>query len=117
MRMLKRNSVPFRYFPYVGEIEKLDGELHTGIMEPNYGIPFDYWGNISVPSNMAQANLFGLNTPYTHVLLTDTEAQIEENGRIECNNVQYDVTAVRRSLNVVSVALKQRTVSHAEVGE
>ena len=111
MRLQKRNTVPFRYFPYVGETEKMNGGMHTGEMEPRYGVPFDYMGNLSVPSGMAQANLFGLNTPYTHVLLTEPGADIEEHGMVECGNVRYDVAAVRKSLNVVSVALRKRTVS------
>lgn len=109
MRLLKRNTVGFRYFPYVGETEAMDGERHTGNMKPRYGLPFEYVGNLSAPSNMAQANLFGLNTPYTHVLLTEAGAEIAENGAVECGGRWYDVTAVRPTMNTVSIALKQRT--------
>lgn len=82
---------------------------------PVYGDPVQYWGNISVPSGAVTDNLFGLNTPYTHVLLMgDTEADIKEEGLITWKDCDYDVMAVRPSQNVLAVALRKRTVNHAE---
>ena len=113
MRLLKRDTVTFRYYPYVGEREMMDDGRHTGEMKPRYGVPFEYHGNLSAPSGMAQANLFGLNTPYTHVLLTEAGAEIAENGAVECGGRWYDVTAVRPTMNTVSIALRRRTENAA----
>lgn len=113
MRLLKRDTVSFRYYPYVGERETMDAGRHTGEMKPRYGVPFEYHGNLSSPSGFAQANLFGLNTPYTHVLLTETGVDIQEHGLIQCGTHYYDVTAVRPSANVMNIALRKRTENNA----
>lgn len=113
MRLLKRDTVTFRYYPYVGEWEERDNGLHTGVMKPRYGVPFEYHGNLSSPSGFAQANLFGLNTQYTHVLLAESGVEISEHGMIESGGTYYDVTAVRPSANVVNVALRKRTENNA----
>ena len=113
MRLIKRYLVTFRYYPYVGEREMMDDGRHTGEMKPRYGVPFEYHGNISSPSGFAQANLFGLNTQYTHVLLAERGVEISEHGMIESGGTYYDVTAVRPSANVVNVALRKRTENAA----
>ncbi len=88
--------------------------LHTGNQRPVYGDPVQYLGNISAPSGIVTDNLFGVNTPYTHVLLMgDTEADIKEEGLITWKDCDYDVMAVRPSPNVLAIALKKRTANRA----
>lgn len=115
MRCLRRNTSVFLYKAYLGKEEKLKDGMHTGTLAAKYADPVRYRGNISAPSGFATANLFGLNTPYTHVLVMDNpKAEIAEDGLIEWNGATYEVKAVRQSLNVLSVALKKRTENAAE---
>ena len=118
MRLQRRNTVLFQYRQVVGQEERLLNGMHTGNYDPVYGDPVEYRGNISVPSGFATDNLFGVNTRYTHVLvMDDPNAEISEDGLIEWNGGEYDVTAVRQSMNVLSVALKKRTANHASDGD
>ena len=110
MRILRRNSTVFRYYEVTGTTEVLKDGKHTGNYKATYSDPVTYRGNIGLPNGTATDNLFGLNTPYTHVLLMDDpKAAIKETGIVEWQNVLYEVRAVRPSLNVLSVALKRRT--------
>lgn len=118
MKLQRRNTVLFQYKPVTGQEERLLNGMHTGNYDPVYGDPVMYRGNISVPSGFATDNLFGVNTQYTHVLVMDKpDADIAESGLIEWNGDKYDVEAVRKSINVLSVALKKRTANHAADGE
>ena len=115
MRLLRRNTTVFDYRPYTGEEERITNGRHTGINDPKYGDPVSYRGTISVPSGYVTDNLFGLNTQYTHVLvMDDPDADIQEYGLIEWKGRTYEIRAVRQSQNVLSAALKKRTVNHAE---
>lgn len=115
MRLLKRNTKRFIYKARTGEEEVLNDGMHTGIYEPVYTDGTAYYGNISAPSGFVTPELFGIDTNYTHVLLVDKpKADIKEDGLIECEGVTYEIRAVRPSLNVLSVALKEVTVNHAE---
>ena len=114
MRLMNRNMAAFRYYPLSGEAEILNDGMHTGNWRPTYGLPVEYYGTFSPPSGTASANLFGLNTQYTQVHVMDrTDAEIEETGLIEWKYGFYEITAVRPSLNVLSVALKKRTKNAA----
>lgn len=114
MKLLRRNTVLFRYRARTGEEETLKDGLHAGNYSPTYGDPVRYRGNISAPSGFATDNLFGVNTQYTHVLLMDDpKAKIAEDGLIYWNGDVYEVQAVRPSINVLAVALKKRTVNNA----
>ena len=115
MRNLKRNEKPFEYLPWTGAESDLNsnGE-HTGEFYPVYGDPVPYRGNISMPSGQAIQTFYGLDARYTHVLvLHEPDADIREQGQIRYNGRLYDITAVRPSLNVLSVALRQKTEDHA----
>lgn len=111
MRLLIRNRTTFQYYGYTGVDSDLDeNELHTGNFKPVYEDPVTYNGNISSPSGAAVQAFDGLDIRYTHILLMDNlKADIRETGYIVWKNKTYDVTAVRPSLNVLSVALHQRT--------
>ena len=116
MRLLKRNTTKFEYLPYDGTVTDLNDEgEHTGEFVPAYGTAVEYTGNISIPSGSVNPTFYGKDIRYTHVLLMDDpKADIRENGVIRWNGNLYDVTAVRPSLNSLSVALKQQTGNHAE---
>lgn len=112
MKLLKRNLTECEYMEYLGTQEVMADERHTGRYEVQYGDPVVFHGMIDVPSGHVQNQLFGINTNYTHVLLLDDpNADIKEAGRIRWKNALYEITAVRQSLNVLSVALKKLTAT------
>lgn len=115
MRLLRRNTTVFWYRPFVRSDEKLLNGRHTGTYEPVYGDPIQYRGNISAPSGSVSENLFGQNIQYTHVLLMDDpDADIREDGLVEWKNGEYEIRAVRPSINVLAVALRKRTKDHTD---
>ena len=108
MKLLKRNLTQFTYEAYKEKHEILKDGKHTGKYEILYKNPVSYTGNISIPSQMASQQWFGIETNYTHVLLMDDpNADIKETGLIRWKGNTYIITAVRPSLNVLAVALKQ----------
>lgn len=116
MRLLKRNTKEFEYLPNTGETSGIndDGD-HTGEYRPVYGEPVTYRGNISVPSGHTQHQFFGEDIRYTHILVMDNpDVAIDEFGVIRYNGDLYDITAVRPSLNAVSIAIRKRTKTYPE---
>ena len=117
MKLLIRNRTEFEYYGYTGVDSDVDEEtgMHTGVWRPVYDEPVTYKGNISAPSGSAVQAFDGLEVRYTHVLLMDNpNADISEAGYIVWKGKTYDVTAVRPSLNVLSVALRMRTENHGD---
>ena len=115
MKLLRRNCSEFTYRPYLGESDLDTDGYHTGEFTQTYGDPVTYRGNLSVPNGYAMQTVFGLDIRYTHVLLMDEpEAEIDEYGLVEWKGGQYEVRAVRPSLNVLAVALRKLTANHAE---
>lgn len=111
MRLLMRNTTRFEYLAYDGVETDLneDGE-HTGEFHPEYGNPVIYRGNISTPSGQTQQTFYGEDIRYTHTLvMDDPNAQISEHGMIRWKGHMYEVTAVRPSINSLTVALKRMT--------
>ena len=110
MRLLRRNATEFEYLPYDGTETDLNeyGE-HTGETHPKYGDPEVYRGNISIPSGQTTHTFYGEEIRYTHTLLMDKDVGMNEHGIIRWNNRMYEVMAVRPSMNVVSIALRQMT--------
>ena len=122
MRLLQRNLTEFEYIPQTEETD-IDPEtgIHTGEFRPvtaeddEDAEPILYEGNISPASQYATYTLFGTDIRYTHVLLMDDpEVEINEYGKIKWNGDLYDIRAVRRSLDSVSIALRKQTKDHAE---
>ena len=108
-RLLKRNLTEFAYRAYAGKTEILNGEKHTGKHSITYTDPVYYEGNISTASGLSTQEWYGLDKQYTHVLLmADPETDIKEDGIIEWRGGEYEVRAVRSSLNVLAVALRYR---------
>ena len=116
MKLLIRNRTEFEYYAYTGvDDDKDEDGLHTGIPHPVYDDPVTYKGNISAPSGTAVQAFDGLDVRYTHVLLMDDpNADISEAGRIQWKGHMYKITAVRPSLNVLSVALLAETVDNGD---
>ena len=108
MKTLKRNETTFTYKAFKEKTEKLLNGKHTGKMSVSYEEPVEYTGNISAPSGQTNTDLFGIDVKYTHVLIMDDPTvDIKEDGLILWKGDAYEVKAVRPSLNVLAVALKQ----------
>ena len=117
MKLLFRNMTDFEYLPYTGLETDIDEEtgLHTGEFRPDYGSAVTYRGNISVPSGAAMQAFDGLEVRYSHILvMDDPNADIRETGKIRWKNRLYQITAVRPSLNVLSVAMLAETVDYGD---
>ena len=116
MRLLRRNTTEFEYLPNTGETSDVndDGD-HTGEYHPVYGTAVTYRGNISVPSGHTEHQFFGEDARYTHVLvMDDPNVAIDVYGVIRWNGDLYDISAVRPSLNAVSIALRKQTKTYPE---
>ena len=110
MKLLKRNTTEFEYLPPDGTTTDMndDGD-HTGDFRPTHGTPVTYRGNISAPSGHTNQQFYGEEVRYSHTLVMDKpDADIEETGIIRWKGNTYTITAVRRSLNVLNVALQQQ---------
>ena len=116
MKLLIRNRTEFEYLPYNGVTEVLtEDNEHTGEYEPWYGDPVTYKGNISAPSGTVNQTFYGRDIRYTHTLLMDDpNVDIHEGGVIRWKGEQYDIRAVVRSINSVSIALRRQTTDHSE---
>lgn len=120
MKLLKRNLTEFEYLAYTGNETDIDPEtgLHTGEPVPEYAEPVWYEGNISPASLLTTQTFYGEDIRYTHVLLMDDpDAEIDEYGMIRWEGDLYEIRAVRRSQNVLNVALRKLTKNHAETEE
>lgn len=114
MRLLKRNTTEFEYLPYTGVETDLneDGE-HTGEFHPEYGTPIPMRGNISTPNGQTSNQFYGEDIRYTHTLVMDhPNPGIDEYGKIRWKGEDYEIRAVRPSINSVSIALRKCTVNH-----
>lgn len=115
MKTLKRNETEFTYKAFVSKTEKLNNGKHTGKFIISYSEPITYRGNISLPYGQAFQQLFGIETQYTHVLLMDDpKIDIREDGLIQWKGKEYQIKAVRPSLNVLAVALQQTIQGDSE---
>ena len=119
MKLLRRNTTEFEYLPYSGVLSDLnsDGE-HTGEFHPDYGEAVPYRGNISVPSGKTNQTFYGEDIRSTHTLvMDDPDVEINEHGMIRWKGNMYEITAVRPSINYVSIALRRVTGDAAEGDE
>lgn len=116
MKLLRRNLTEFEYYAYTGvDSDVNDDGLHTGIPVPVYADPVVYRGNISVPSGIAVQAFEGLDIRYSHVLVMENvNAPIDEYGYIVWKGRKYSITAVRPSINVLSVALIAQTHDYGD---
>lgn len=117
MRLLRRNLKEMEYLPYEGESDiDPDTGRHTGEPAVQYGDPIPFDGNISAPSQYVNPTFYGEDIRYTHTLTMDppTDFTVDEFGLIRYEGDTYEIRAVRRSLNNLSLALKKRTVNHAD---
>ena len=114
--MSERNMTDFWYIPYEYTMTDLndDGE-HTGEFHRAYGYPVSMKGNISVPSGRANQTFYGQDIRYTHTLVMDNpNVDIKESGLIFWKGIEYEILAVRPSINSVTIALRRQTSDNYE---
>jgi len=118
MILLRRNLREMEYIPYEGESDiDPDTGRHTGDPIPQYGEPIPFKGNLSTPSGHTNATFYGEDIRYTHTLMMeppDWDEPVNEHGLVRDGEDLYDITAVRLSLNYLSLALRRQTVNHAD---
>lgn len=119
MRQLRRNTTIFEYFPPGGvETDLNEQGEHTGDFQPVYAEPVSYRGSISSPSGSVNQTFYGQDIRYTHTLVMDQpDVDIRENGKIRWKDNDYEIMAVRPSINFVSFALRRITSDAAEAEE
>ena len=114
MHTLARNRQKLYYALYEGEEKKLDADgRYTGEKLLTYSGAFEARLNISPALGYADIENFGLNTDYSHILVTDDmECEIDEKtiiwyGKEPTEYFNYVVLRKAVTLNHVIYALQQ----------
>lgn len=124
MRLLKRNAREIQYALYIGQEDIVSGEdeygnpIFSGETEKKYSEKRALQANIGPPDGTTTADVFGGNVTYDRVLVTfDMDCPIDENSILwidkdpETAPYDYNVAAVRPSLNCIRYAIKRVNVS------
>lgn len=117
MKALARNKQTVYYALYKEKAKVYDSDgLFTGDHKPTYDTPVKTKMNISPARGLADVEMFGVNTNYTRVMVTDDmSCPIAETSVIwigaEPNqtnsNFNYRVVRVARSLNSITYAIAE----------
>ena len=126
MRTLLRNKTKFYYASYIGETETLDEYGNrTGEYIMSHSAPVEHSGNISPAKGEKQTEQFGESESYDKVIvLDDRNAPIDEHSILWVDTLpslnedgttatphDYEVKAVARSLNGMSIAIRKVNVN------
>ena len=119
MRELKRNRRTVYYALYSGVQELTDASgNYTGEYAPTYATPVAVEMNVSAAKGSADQEQFGIDTPYTKVLVTtDMACPIAEDtvlwiGKTPTSgDYNYVVSRVAKSINSISIAVREVDVS------
>ena len=125
MRCMLRNKSRFYYASYIGETEILDDYGNrTGEYSISHSAPVEYYGNISPAKGEKQTQQFGESESYDKVIvLDDRNAPIDEHSVLWVDTLpslneygtttphDYEVKAVARSLNGMSIAISKVNVN------
>lgn len=119
MKTLERNKQTFYYATYIGQTERMDGELHTFENDPSYGEWVAFSANISPARGESSADVFGADVNYDRVIVTDDllcpideytvlAIDIAPNTRKATTDLpiyDYIVTKKAKSLNFIQYAV------------
>ena len=120
MKCLKRNRQTVYYSLYRDKSYATDSNGYkTGELIRTYTTPKKARMNISPARGTADVEQFGINSPYTHTLVTDDMTTPFDTdtifwiGKTPINNTPYNyvVVQVARSLNSVTIAVKEVDVN------
>lgn len=92
MRCLVKNKTPFYYATLQGETDVVDEDgLYTGETEIQYSDPVKGKGNISPASGSAAAEVFGIDSVYSKVLvMDDINCPISETSVLWIDKAPYE---------------------------
>lgn len=124
MKLLKRNCKTVYYCQFVGKTPVVDDDgYETGEYTVSYTEPLPLEVNVSPATGTAQMMMFGTLINYDKVLVTtDMECPITEDSVLfvekepefdDTGKPMYDyaVKRVAKSINVISIALREAKVS------
>lgn len=125
MRMLLKNKRTIYYALYTGKTENVDSYGNkTGEYVENYSAPIELKINVSAARGSLDLEQFGINTQYTKTMVTDDlNCPIDEesilwidrvpdsNGEAGSVKHNYAVVQVAKSLNQITYAIKEVSVS------
>lgn len=117
MKALARNKQTVYYALYSGKTKTYDSDgLFTGDYSIAYATPVKTAMNVSAARGGAVVEMFGINTNYTRVLVTDDlNCPIDETSVLwigatpnsAADNFNYRVVAVGKSLNSIAFAIAE----------
>ena len=125
MRTLERNKQIF-YYANIDRTAQATDEYgnETGETNITYTAPVAFMANISAARGTADLDAFGINANYTKQIVTDNLTlpidkstilwigiEPDENGESGTVKHNYVVVAVAKSLNSVTIAVKEVSVS------
>ena len=128
MKALKRNKQTFWYanLSTTAQPEPLidDYGNETGEMGLTYDLPTEFHANISAARGTADLDAFGINANYSKTIVTDNltlpvdkstilwiDKEPDTNGEAGAIKHDYVVVAVAKSLNSLTIAVKEVSVS------
>lgn len=126
MKALYRNKQTFWYANIIDKLPIIDENTgyETGETFIGYTAPVEANANISAARGTADLDAFGINANYSKTIVTDNltlpidkstilwiDKEPDENG--EAGDIKHDyvVVAVARSLNSLTIAIKEVSVS------
>ena len=128
MRSLARNKQKIYYSLYTGQSSDIRDEYGNVTGEPQltYADPVEYHINVSAARGTADLEQFGINENYTKTMVTndvncpisettrlwiDKEAMVTEDEVTTITPHNYVVVSVARSINSVTYAIKEVSVT------
>lgn len=113
MRTLNKNKQTLYHAEYQSETEAMREGLKTGRYKASYSDPVEEKMNISAARGSAEREMFGIETHYSKVAVTDNlncsmdEASIVWIGKTPNTHHNYVVVRKAKSLNSISYALRE----------
>lgn len=117
MRALARNKQTIYYALYDGKTKVYDSNgLFTGDHKPSYSAPVKATMNVSPARGSAAVEMFGVNTNYSRIVVTDdlacpitetTVLWIGPEPNQTASNFNYRVVRIGRSINSISYAVAE----------
>lgn len=120
MRTLQRNKREISYALYSGVQDVVDSEgNYTGEQEVSYATPVTTRMNVSGGRGRAEIELFGVENPFTHTVVTDDLTTQFDTDTVwwfeadpETEPYNYRCTGVARTINQVVIALAEVDRTH-----
>lgn len=121
MRTTQRDKRTIWYALYLGTEDVVDDDgNYTGEHTVNYSAPICARMNVSGGRGRADVEMFGIDTPFTKVAVTDdlktpfdTDTIFWFGADPQTEQHNYRVTGISRTINQVVIALAEVDITHA----